>query len=279
MRSTEAPILHWLVTESSGVVLPDDVEAPVVEVLHDAWAVDDSTFEMRITAWDQLGMVPIERAAKGSVLRIALPTDVRRAVDALPEASSAEPGLDLLVHHERPIHAFPRVHPGEFPGMSPRVFPRVFPGERAVFHVGHATRGRSSDTSTEPPQSRLVDGIGAFVATHNCDPVRVNVNTAPMPLVEAALRAAGRGGLDVIRGNRHDGRASNTPSGSPPRRHGEQRQVLIVGSSDTWALRIDLQVNRTRRSWWCVYERDASAGVRGTPWRCVQRLLITESSS
>lgn len=262
LRSADAPILHWLATESGQVVLPDDVEAPVVDVLHDVWAIGDESFEMRITAWDQLGMIPLERVAKGSPLRLALPEEVRRAVDALESANSAEPGLDLFVDREEMLRAFPR---------ADRADPKVF-------QVGQTAGAASSGRPDDEQQPQLVSGIGAFIATHNRDPVRINVNTAPMPLVEAALRTAGRGGLDVIRANRREGRASNAPSGSTSHRQDEERRVLIVGSSDTWAFRIDLRVNRTQRSWWCVYERGTDASRRGTPWRCVQRLLITESS-
>lgn len=98
---------------------------------------------------------------------------------------------------------------------------------------------------------------------------RINVNTAPREVVEQALRAAGRGGLELVLAARVEGRSvslgdlrvSSSSSRAAPQ---------IIGSSFAWSFRIDVQVGPLRRSWWAVYMKARST------WECVQRLAIAQ---
>jgi hypothetical protein len=99
----------------------------------------------------------------------------------------------------------------------------------------------------------------------------INVNTAPVPLLEAALRAGGRSGLEQILqaraahrrfqpGRLDQGATPANASGAPE----------LVSSSPSWAFRIDAHAGPVRRSWWAVYQRSSSS------WECVQRLTIDD---
>lgn len=118
---------------------------------------------------------------------------------------------------------------------------------------------------------RLDDEVpvfGGVVATHNAPP-RINVNTAPLPLLEQALRMAGRGGLDVIAQRREEGvpsPAASAPSGR--RSDSPDDQIEVVGQSTAWAIRMDVRVGLALQSWWTVFINDS-----GT-WKCAQRILI-----
>ena len=118
-----------------------------------------------------------------------------------------------------------------------------------------------------PPSSRTGSttlALGALVATHNHR--SCNVATAPLPLVEQALRLAGRGGLQQIRAARRAGK--KPPIAGSAGRNARRGTPQIVAESDAWAFRIDIQVGALRRSFWSVYTGGASN------WRCVQRLVL-----
>lgn len=234
-ESATAPIENWLETESSQTVLSPDVEAPALEVLHDEWEIDGKHWEIRITAWDQCGMVPLKLARRGSPLRLTVPPEIRQVIDGRNATESKHPGLDQFV--------------ATSDGRGVRVFPEV-----------------SSDSGR---------AVGARVATHNEDPFRININTAPMILVEAALRRAGRGGVEAIRAARAKG-AQATIGAAGTRGDAGDRALRLVGTSDLWSFRIDIVVHGVHRSWWSVYERGKKVSKPVHPWACIQRLLITE---
>ena len=109
---------------------------------------------------------------------------------------------------------------------------------------------------------------GAYVATHNGD-FFLNVNTAPLPLIEVSLRLLGRGGLEQIIQARSEGKffVESVVPGSKS----SSDEPRLVSVSNAWAFRIDVRVEGVRRSWWVVYRRESAA----SSWRCVQRLAIT----
>ncbi|MCH8151424.1 MAG: hypothetical protein IH830_03510 [Planctomycetes bacterium] len=259
LRAAEAPILAWLASKSSTVVLPPEATSPQVQVLHDAWVIDATDHELRITAWDQCGMVPINVARSGSPLRLALPTDVKRVLDQVTIPRDQPAGLDLFLaarHTGGAIGVFPK------PTRSP---PMVF--KRAS---GEDSSPQVQSESTPPGISASEPsgvGLGAYLATHN--PGRINVNTAAMDLVEAALRLAGRGGLEQIIAARTQGRLASLSALSPTA-DPHSAAPRIAASSNAWAFRIDLRVGTLRRSWWAVYVQSRST------WECVQRLAIPE---
>jgi hypothetical protein len=113
------------------------------------------------------------------------------------------------------------------------------------------------------------ESFGAYVATHN--PGHLNVSTAPLVLLEAALRDAGRGGLEAILAARSEGRQAPIPTPASDRIDETRSNVgeRFVSVSDAWAFRVDARAGRVRRSHWLQYR------PQELKWRCVQRLLIT----
>lgn len=113
--------------------------------------------------------------------------------------------------------------------------------------------------------------LGAHVATHNVRRANrswtLNVATAPLPLIELALRIAGQGSVDAIRASRAAGRVPPVPflieEPNPLRPN-------LTNASHLWSFRIDATVRGVRRSAWATYER------RGDRWVLLQRLLIDE---
>jgi hypothetical protein len=263
LGGAEGAILAWLSEDAGTVVLPPDSTAPVFPVLHDRIVIEDKEAEITITAWDQLAMVSVEALPAGSPLRSTVPADVLRLVDRLDEQPDRL-GLDVF---EAPLDG--RQH-------RVQVYPQPVTTEAMLFDVND-DRGRSTG-SKSPSASNPADTIalGAVLATHN-EPLRINVHTAPIDLVEAALREAGRGGIELVLAARQAGEP--VALGSLPRIVDPlEHAPTLVSSSDAWAFRIDIRVNRVESSWWAIYalgrvQRDQ---LIPSPWKCVQRLAIRE---
>lgn len=254
----DAPIEAWLERDSHAVVLAPDVTEPRVEVLHDLIHLDGVTLELHIAAWDQCGMAPLSLTKRGSLLRGALPEQIIRAIDSTRGAAGGSvdpsPGLDL----------FDRSNP--YP-QSPTTEPRVFGPTGNWASLGSG-------------KYRSAPALGALVATHNppgqergsktqtSTPGAINLNTAPMPLIEAAMRMAGRRGIERIRDARERGEPA--PALGEPVAEPLPNAPRLVAASDAWSFRIDVAAGSAKRSWWAVYTREQGG------WRCVQRLTITQ---
>ncbi len=232
LTALDDPIEHWLHEESGQVVLSPEAPTPGVAVVEDSWELDGRTCAIRVTGFDQCGMVPLTVARSGSPLRLALPSDTKRLLDAVTIKRGSRPGLDLYLS--------PRARE---PGLA------VFP-----------------PAGVTEPDDAPAPAFGSLVATH--PPRMINVLTAPLPLVEAAMRLAGRGDLDQVLEARE--RGEQPELAAPPRRSSRRSIPRIVTVSPVWSMRIDIQVGHALRSWWATYER------AGSNWRCVQRLAITE---
>jgi hypothetical protein len=227
--ATDAPIVHWLQAQSAAVVLPPDTAEPRVSILDDEIELDGLACRVTITAWDQLGLVPLEQIQTSAHLWTYLNSEM---VDALLESHRASPidGLDCLVGTDHAIAIYP-----------------------------------STDAASMPATA------GARIATHNAGAGTINVNTAPIPVLETALRMADRGGIERILAARDAGEPATVgwlKNAADPHR----RAPALVDRSDAWAFRIDVQVGSVVESWWAVYR----SGSADSPWECVQRLAITE---
>lgn len=266
LRAAEAPIQRWLRERSSQVVLSPDAVAPNTMVLDDLMGVVDGASGMdgdeparlRIVAWDQRGMVPPSLLRRGVPMRSALPPEVVKQVDNARKAHSetieTSPGLDLFAGNASP---YPQ-------GTS-----------------GPITRYGNLSASILPTKERMA--LGGFVATHN-PPVRetrsrrrsrskpspaINVNTAPIDVIESAMRMANLRGIEQVIEARERGELASVGSGSAMGKPLPNAPSLIA-ASDAWSIRIDASIGSLTRSWWAVYIRDQGA------WRCVQRLEINQ---
>ena len=241
VRAADVPIRSWLASEAPEIVLPPDAVVPSVPVLHDKWTAGDVEVELVITAWDQCGMVPAD-AFRGPLRAAVTDQKIHGIVAATKVPRGQAAGLDLFLAAAKEVE-------------GARVYPTVPPDEQL-------------EQDDDEPQPLAV---GEVVATHNPAPGRINVNTAPIALVEAAMRRAGRGGLDPLIEARSAGERFDPPA--PPRqRRGRGGAPQLAGTSDAWAYRVDITVGGMHRSWWCVYRRLEP----GKPWECVQRLAILD---
>ena len=135
----------------------------------------------------------------------------------------------------------------------------------------------AGDRPTFPgAQEGPVPAVGELLATHNPprrgQPPAVNVNTAPIPLLEAVYAARGLGGLEAVLEARAAGRVASPGALTAPHDDAllEDNIPLPVAMSGAWAFRIDCVAEGLRRSWWCVY------ADTGSNWERVQRLAVDE---
>lgn len=237
LRAAHGPILRWLNDSADAIALPPDNATPEVSVLDDYWYANSRSHALRITAWDQCGMVPwsLVHGPLGEGLSAEVVDAAMRPCDA-----SMPRGLDLLE------------------ALGIRVYPRPSDDENV-----------SGRKNLGP-----LPAVGAFLATHNprqgasmADerPI-ININTAPIPLLEASLRLVRVAGLEDVIQARRAGRQAPTNW----RFDGEESALGLSARSASWAFRIDSSVGRVRRSMWEVYVR------HGYGWNLVQRLVITE---
>lgn len=280
-RAAADAIRLFLEHDAARVVLPPDAEAaevqapevPGVSVLHDQLQLGDArAITVRVTAWDQCGMVPIHRLHPGSPFRAVVPAEALRAIDVLRSTSESSTfGLDTLMAASREDARTMSIFPRHGADQSPRLVGEVDPHHR------------SREPLARPPANTppAIGAIGAIVATHNDEPWTININTASVALLEAALRHEGRGGIEAILQARSRGLAAQTsslfptsarPTGVPT----EGRAIAFVTSSESWAFRIDIVVGQTTTAWWEVHQRAPKTRNAGDQWRCVQRIRITE---
>ena len=265
-RGVEPMIATWLNRDADAAVVPMEFDEPRITVVDDEWEAGGVRHALRITAYDQCGMVRWSDARSGSALRQALPDAVRSLMDRAPVGGSITRGLDLLHRDDRSTGAIVFPQPPQLPPMAFSVAP-----DRA------AAAGVASPGMAEMPWH---SAVGANVATHAPDPPVVNVNTAPLPLLERAFRESRRGGLEMVIAARKAGVSAtlSTPV-RPPARVGSQRTsglpdregLVLATTSKAWSFRVDAEVGSTRRSWWLVFTRTDT-----TPWSLVQRLEVIE---
>ncbi len=254
--ASEAPIRHWLQTASAGVVLQPDVGEPVVRVLNDRWDTGGQAWRLRISAWDQCGMVPIGSVLQDHPISSEIPdTDKNRVRASLLSAESQLFGLDQLAEGN----------------LSP--FPQTQWESVQTFGFLKETRpaGETPEVKAE------ADAIGALLSTHSpggsgrqgrTPPIWLNVNTAPVPLLRRAFALAGMDGVDAIEQARAEGEQSPVNLRASSRGGEKIASIRFVNASPVWAFRIDAEVGGVRRSWWEVWSLTS-----GT-WEVVQRLAI-----
>lgn len=248
----ESPARAWLVNESARVALPAEADLPAVQVLHDTWEDAGRRIEVRITAWDQCGMVPIQAVRFGHPLAGVVSEAARDAALALPAEWLDRPGLD------------------QFPGAG-SVFPELPATESTVFGSGEqpSANSRSEYEGTAIGAELATHSPGSGRARRGQTPVLLNVNTTPRRLLEEAMRLAGRGGVETILDKR--GRGEPAAVGDVTT-DGTQREsgVRFIASSPAWAFRIDVRAGMIQRSVWEVWAHESS------DWEVVQRLAIDE---
>jgi hypothetical protein len=247
VTGAETICLRWLRNESEKVVLPPDAMVPAVAVADERFVVADREVTVRIVAWDQCGLVPADLAAGASPTKLVLPNAIARAGEFLSRAGAPR-GLDQLATVDGSASAFPEVDLGRESEAG---------GLKAVV----------KSSTLESPGA----WIGVRPLAKDGSPAAINVHTARKDVLDAALRDAGRGGLDAILAARADGRqAALAGAGTGGNDAAGNASVVLVSTSDTWAFRIDVTVGAVRESWWVVFARD------GGGFKRAQRLFIPD---
>lgn len=269
-------IERWLVAESQRAVVPVDSALPAIAIADERVDLGPGrSMRIRVTAFDQHGMVPWGEVVSGGPMAAYLPPGAAEAVREAPRGtadSPIPPGLDLLDgvggSAVWPAHVAMRGSTG------PRRFGREGPGD--------TDDGAGDEVGGSGPGAADRPALGSLVATHLTGGVRpsVNVNTAPRELVSLAESLTGRSVWTVVEEARAQGRpaavgslvpaASDAAAPAAPTTPSQaERTPTFVASSDLWSFRVDVAVGRARSSWWLTYARSD----RG--WLLRQRLRIT----
>lgn len=309
LTAVEDPIQRWLKHDSDKVLLPPDAAEPAVPVLRDAitFGAATSTAEadeagsvhtvITITAFDQCGMVPLQLAKSASPLLHALPSEVQRLiaiVELPPTAENAALGLDDL-QNDSSIAVFPAPRVRELIQFDSSVVSTPLANAPARISAEESLKQAGWGGEAGHIGETLV-GVGGMLATHNWDPVRINVCTAPKALVEAACRLAGRGDVERIDVARRNGERPDVQQivnrDNAPNLRVDGVTPQIDTTSDCWSFRIDIEVGLLKRSWWATYvpgrpvrppgdsfdpSKPPVRAIRSDfEWTCIQRLAIDE---
>ncbi len=265
LHAAEAPILRWLNVQAHRVVLAPDATSPEVSVLDDHFTAADTDWSLRVTAWDQCGMIPGLESI--DAWRGSLPDDffaLARRVLANQQSDTPHTiaPLGMLASDAR-LSVADRLR--ILPRPAARASQPCLFGEAASEASGHADKIASKQPSPY---------LGAHIATRvealrrrddGSSWASINVHTAPRGVLDASFKQVGRGGLDAVLAARVAGRPVVLPDLGE--RH-EGSGIEFVTSSPVWSFRIDAGVGLATRSSWVVYAR-----LDGQ-WQLVQRWVI-----
>lgn len=234
LRQADALANRWLTDTSASIVLPPESPSPRVHLPAHELALAGKTVTITLTAFDQHGMVPSQASTS---LGSTLPVGIQALHAQMIDRRAREPyGLDQIA-------AF-------IPAGSQQ---RAYPCARL------------------DDQHALQLAAGELLATHGGTPrPAINPSTAPIPLVAAALREAGLGGLEHVIEARSNGRPVPLGRLIVLGDDGGERTIELVPSSRCWAVRTDLTIGSHRQSWWSIWQRG------GSGWTMSQRLRITQ---
>ena len=220
VRHAEVLSLQWLEEESHTVVLPDDCREPRIEVFAARWPHDTSDAELRITAWDQCGMLPAGNATNLTA----------------PELNTHEPIASLAALHATLAQSEVRVYPthnSEHPALGALVSTHNPPPPRQ----SRSNRSRSSRSHASATAMPML-----------------NVNTTPIDRLAESLPSSMLGGLERIIAARREGNSAPVPASATRRDEGA---IRFVTQSPSWSLRVDVRVGSVRRANWLVWCRRA----------------------
>jgi hypothetical protein len=260
-------IVRWLVTESQRAVVPPDDKMPAIGITDETVDLGDGKgMRVRVTAFDQHGMVPWGEALAGGPMSGHLSPGTIEAIRLAPRTAGdapVPPGLDLL------------------DGVGSRaVWPAHAPLESGSVtrrFSGVAGMSDSDDTASADDGPRARHAIATLVATHvPGQRAAINVNTAPRELVAMAEALTGRSVWSVVEEARRQGKPASVGAfanvGSPEPASSDVEAASLptfIASSDVWSFRVDVTIDRARSAWWLTYVRSD----RG--WTLRQRLRIT----
>jgi hypothetical protein len=247
--SAEAVIERWLRIESASVCIPPLADRPCLGVLSDRISLTDGDgtldVQIRIDALDQCGLLSWRTIQNFPLLTGHIPPSVlslvraqgARIVDDRPPAEASQPTRVVPVFE----------HP------APTTFGQ--PGQP----------GAPGSIDDSP-------AVLSFVADPSCTELPVNVNTAPAALLRALLAGQQVSAVENVLAARRQGAPySGLFDRAPSPKPAPASEPSLTTTSQCWAFRVDVRVNRYAKSWWLVYRRSD-----GQPWRMIVARVIAE---
>jgi hypothetical protein len=216
LHQGERLAMAWIDAGGGASVLPPAGGA--ISLVDDRFVLAAGDGRLVVAAYDGLAGVPPGQAA----LRTALPGPFARLplpAHGGPDAVETCDVPDGLLRFPRPFAATGRVH--------------------AEAGVDAATLAAEPIEAGDPAPS-LVEAV-SFASDG-----RINVCTAPAPLLRAAYTALGLGGgVDEALRRRQRGETPTVPAG-------RGTGLRLVAGSDCWQMLITVSWRGVRRSWWVV---------------------------
>lgn len=221
LRQGERLATAWLASGGDRLVLPP--EGGGVLLVDDRFRLADGDGRLSVIAYDGLAGLPIGLAQRGDPLRQALDGPLLDLpIPAVPPAAAAQL-LDRL----------------PLPDGLDR-FPRPALGTGRLWRT--AGQPATAGAARQAGGTSLAEAI-AFRSDG-----RINLNTAPEPLLRAAYARLRLDGIDAALERRRLLQPGQAPS-APSRVDG----LRLVGESDCWQMLISLEWQGIRRSWWVIF--------------------------
>jgi hypothetical protein len=225
---------RWLVIHADSIVLaPEGGSIPICD---DVWATESGDGRLTIVLYDALGGIPHTLARRGALLRAALPPELSQI--EIPLSAHRIGDVDDVI--ERLVLP---------PGV--RRFPRMVLSDPTVWTDGSALANsmRVLELSAERP---LAPALVEVISPHAYG--RVNINTAPMRLVESSCMAIGKPTLiETIR----ERRAGKLFTGPEQIANASIEGLTLVSTSNTWNVHMTARWRGSTRSWWVVLTGNA----------------------
>lgn len=234
LRQGERLASAWLRASSADVVLPPDGGGLVL--VDDRFVLADGEGRLSVVAYDGLAGIPGCLAQRGSAMRLALPSALTDL--AVPPITPAQA--------ERSSHLLDSLG---LPDGVPR-FPRCNSGQGRIWRAPGAGTSATSD-----PLPSSGPSLAETIAFRSDG--RINLNTAPAPLLRTAYSVLGLGGVDAVLERRQAQLPAEPPAGTQPAASG----LRLVAQSDRWQMLIVVSWQGVSRSWWVDFTTAAQAAV------------------
>ncbi len=190
------PAIQASLAEAHSVVLPIDATTPAAPVLDDTWTADDITYRVRVTAFDQCGMLPLDLATSSSPLRLAVHPGALDAVQDLEPAKDNPAGLDQIIDanlavyppltsNEPSVGALVATHPTGGVNVNTAPWPLVQATARALGQSGSLSIVEEARLASEPasfsaqPSRETIKNTPALVSSSSSWAMRIDIEVGP----------------------------------------------------------------------------------------------------
>ena len=223
LRQGERLAGAWLIANSTSIVLPP--EGGGVRVVDDRFILPSGEGRLSVIAYDGLAGIPACMAQRGNALRTALPESLMGLVVPSITPKQTEQSAYLIDCID-------------LPDDTPR-FPNGFLGRGRVWRTPEVRSPIFTD-SLESPRPSLAE----MISFHSDG--RINLNTAPAPLLRAVYSVLHLGGVEEVLEHRRQLQPSVAPQHASPASNG----LRLVAQSDRWQMLISVSWQGIHRSWW-----------------------------